>query len=457
MATPTSNSIGFTNFNPGLFPAVAPLLDGAKWGGAVGTGVTLSYSFPVGTSWWATNYSTLQEQQSMYNLTAAHKVAVTQALAVWASVSNVGFVQYVDTSTTVGEMRFGFSDHVSANAAAHAYSPGGSPVAGDVWFNPDTFYDSTAKGGFFFSTILHEIGHALGLNHSFNMPAARDNYFYSIMSYTASPWSSDGDNYASFYPTTPMYDDLRAIHAIYGLDTTTNTGNNLYNFTGARFFMTVYDAGGTDQFIYSGTLGCTINLNPGTFSAVSGAIFFSGGVSSRSTVCIGPNTVIENATGGNLADSLIGNSAGNILNGRGGRDNLFGGGGIDRLIGGPGADSLRGDGGTDYFDFNAVGEIGLAAGGRDIVRDFSLIDDYLDFTTIDANPFTALNDAFILFLPPSATFGGARGEMRWYQYNPAGTANDRTFVIGDINGDRVADFRLEIIGLHTLRDIDILQ
>ena len=71
-----------------------------------------------------------------------------------------------------------------------------------------------------FLTILHELGHALGLKHPFEapnpIPAALDNYFYSIMSYTASPYSAHGNNYASFYPTTPMYYDLLALQGMYG-------------------------------------------------------------------------------------------------------------------------------------------------------------------------------------------------------------------------------------------------
>ncbi len=464
LASPTVNSVPTTSFSPFLFAGISSLLEGDKWGGAVGTGVTLTYSFPGATTWWDAPYGDYNEPDNYYSMTAAEQNTVKLALGAWTAVSNVAFTQVADTETTVGELRFAFTDNLDPNSAAHAYFPSNYPEAGDVWFGADTIGESLAKGGFFYLTIMHEIGHALGLNHSFDMPAARDNYFYSIMSYTASPWSSDGDNYASFYPTTPMYDDLRAIHAIYGRDMTTNAGNTVYTFSGGRYFQTIYDAGGNDQIVYSGGLGCSINLNPGTFSVLSASIFFSGGVTNRATVCIGPNTIIENATGGNLADTLTGNAAANVLNGRGGNDFLRGYAGNDvllgelgndTLVGGLGADSLRGGAGADTFDFNTVSEIGFNAGARDIVRDFSLVDDYLDFTTIDANPFTAANDAFHLFLTPSSVFGGTRGEMHWYRANPDGTV--RTFVIGDVNGDSVADFRLELIGAYTLRDIDILQ
>ena len=57
------------------------------------------------------------------------------------------------------------------------------------------------------------------------------------------------------------------------------------------------------------------DLRPGKFSTLSAPITFEDDTTTRSTVCIGPNTIIETAIGGSGSDTLIGNSADNILKG----------------------------------------------------------------------------------------------------------------------------------------------
>ena len=59
---------------------------------------------------------------------------------------------------------------------------------------------------------------------------------------------------------------------------------------------------------------------------------------------------IENATGGNGNDILIGSNATNILSGGAGNDALYGAYGNDTLLGGAGNDVLRGDGGADVLN-----------------------------------------------------------------------------------------------------------
>ncbi len=69
------------------------------------------------------------------------------------------------------------------------------------------------------------------------------------MSYTAAPFSSAEDNYASFYPTTLMYDDLQAIQRIYGRNLSHNAGNTTHSFRndGTLYWQTIDDAGGIDS------------------------------------------------------------------------------------------------------------------------------------------------------------------------------------------------------------------
>ena len=354
MSTPTTNSVPRTFINTALLGVGRYVGHGEKWGGGLGTGVTLTFSFP-NLGYWSTSPAYgdgTKEYQSMYAMNSYEQAAAKSAMAVWSHFANINFVQTSDTQTNVGDIRFALSTKLPTGTAAWAYYPSTNPAGGDVWFNTKYFNlgrNAINAGDYDYLTILHELGHALGLKHTFSTPNAAplsvDNYFYSIMAYTASPWSAHQKNYASFYPTTPMYYDLVAIEALYG-QRSYNTGNNAYVFyDGVKYWQAINDTGGSDYIQYVGAENVTINLNPGTFSTLSEAIQFQkaggGYVYSKATVTIGPNVWIESAVGGNGNDTLIGNNYGNGLYGQNGNDLLIGNFGNDYLSTGIGYDTVR--------------------------------------------------------------------------------------------------------------------
>jgi Ca2+-binding RTX toxin-like protein len=364
MATPTTNTVPVTFFAPTLTGLGRFVADGEKWGGALHTGVTLTYSFPTGTAYHDPSYPG-NEWNSWFSLGGLERSAVITALGTGTHFANVNFVPSADNSMTVGELRFAYSNTLGSGEAAHAYFPHTDPSAGDVWFNSSNFNTDRAAiplGSYDFLAILHEIGHALGLKHSFATPnpiaASLDNYFNSIMSYTASPFSLHGDNYASFYPTTPMYYDLLAIEAIYGQRAVATGATNYVFNDGTHYWQAINDTGGYDTIIYNGVEAVSVNLNPGTFSTLSERIAFNGG-SSKATVTIGPNVLIEAVRSGSGNDTLTGNAGYNSLNGAAGNDFLQGLGGNDTLTGGPGG---------DIFFFNTTPN---ATTNRDIVADYN--------------------------------------------------------------------------------------
>lgn len=368
MATPYVNSVGVTYVDPATIGLGRYVWDGYKWDDGGASSVVLTFSFPTGTAYHDSSF-TGNEWSSFSSLDGPEQSAVAIALGTWSRFANVSFVQSADNSTTVGELRFAQSNALGSAEAAHAYFPWTDPSAGDVWFNPRQFNTDgggVPLGSYDFFAVLHEIGHALGLKHPFELPnaipAALDNNFYTIMSYTASPYSAHGDNYASFYPTTPMYYDLLAIEAIYG-QRAYATGNTNYVFNdGTRYWQAINDTGGYDTILYNGVEPVSISLNPGAFSTLSEPIVFNGG-SSKGTVTIGPNVVIEAARGGNGNDTLTGNTSYNSLNGAAGNDFLQGLGGNDTLTGGPG---------NDIFFFNTTPN---SLTNRDIVADYNVAQD----------------------------------------------------------------------------------
>lgn len=509
MATPTSNGMSDYSFDPSGVGGAPYLLWGTKWGGALGTGATLSYSFPTDTANFIGDYS--DEWDAWFSLSSQEREAVRDVLATWDDYANIGFYEVFDNEFEVGDLRFTLTGNVDPGSAAHAYFPGGHPSAGDVWFGIDSFNTDSdvavPRGSFDYHTILHEVGHALGLKHPFSggdtIDPQFDNYFYTVMSYTASPWSDLEDSEASFYPTTPMYLDLLALQALYGPNTTINTGDTVYTYyEGNYYWEAINDAGGFDTIVYVGGQDSVIDLSPGAFSELSDDITFSGGTTSRSTVTIGPGVRIEGAKGGGGNDTILGNGSGNLLRGsqgddrlegyRGsdrlkggsGGDKLVGAKGKDKLVGGSGEDRLQGSKGADYLSAGAqddvlrgskgddrlvagIGEDRLFGGAdRDVflfrkvahssenagitaIRDLRRKqDDRVDLKRIDADETSGGNQAFD-FIGTNG-FSGEAGELR-YSGSGGGVR-----VYGDVDGDRSADFVLDLNRLARVKADDFV-
>jgi serralysin len=84
-----------------------------------------------------------------------------------------------------------------------------------------------------------------------------------------------------------------------------------------------------------------------------------------------------------------------------------------------------------------------------------LVDD-IDLATIDANGSASGNAAFRFLATEGAAFTGVAGQLHWFQVNAPGTANDRTIIEGDTDGNRVADFQIQLTGLKTLTAEDFV-
>lgn len=139
-------------------------------------------------------------------------------------------------------------------------------------------------------------------------------------------------------------------------------------------------------------------------------------------------------TGNGLDNLILGHTGNNVLKGLAGNDVLVGGQGVDLMTGGSG---------LDIFRFEALSDSGVGKGNRDQIQDFSLLNDKIDLSMIDAD--TTVNgegDAAFAW-KGSAGFSGIAGELH------SVSAGRRTRIEGDLNGDAVADFQIELVGtLH---------
>ncbi len=139
----------------------------------------------------------------------------------------------------------------------------------------------------------------------------------------------------------------------------------------------------------------------------------------------------DTLTTGNGSDVLRGNLGFDTFVGGAGRDHLFGGGGQDILQGGLGIDVLIGGAAADVFIFATTDEAGRWA-RHDQIRDFEQGVDQIDVSGIDAN-LNLLGNQFFHFMG-SAAFSGTEAELRFAH----------GIVSGDVDGDGIADFRIEI-------------
>ncbi|MCV3735652.1 M10 family metallopeptidase C-terminal domain-containing protein (plasmid) [Rhizobium sp. TRM96647] len=382
MATPNSNSVSARFFDAASTGAAKYLLSGSKWGGALGSGVTLTYSYYEGNpsdptyldGYWSNSYPGFIDTSRADSLNGGAASADpwirewnNEALKAWSKSANVTFKKVVDTPSRVGELRFSEINNLRDASGTHvdglAFFPNNSPNAGDIWYDEHLFIDtatglyvphdrSLMKGSEVYFVMLHEIGHALGLKHPHEgtrMPSQYDSIMHTVMSYNKNLPGVTG-SLLQFFPTTPMYFDLLSIKELYGARKV-NKGNTTYSYDeGKKYFETIDDSGGYDKIVYNGSKFAWIRLTPGEFSTLSENIAGAGEM--RNSVTIGPGVVIEAAVGGSANDRLDGNSADNTLNGRGGDD------------------IMQGGSGNDIYIVNSAGDqtIELARGGTDTVR-----------------------------------------------------------------------------------------
>ncbi|MGC1497940.1 MAG: M10 family metallopeptidase C-terminal domain-containing protein [Sulfitobacter sp.] len=336
----------------------------ASWASTPATGVTVTWSIRAsGDS---------PDGETFVAPSAAQVSAIEDIMDYFEGITGLTFTQdNAGGTSNNATMVFGA---YSANdgSGAYAYYPGSTAAgqnAGDVWLNNNSVSTSSLQfGSYSYFTILHEIGHALGLAHPGDYNAApgvsityganaqftQDTHQYTVMSYF-----DEGNTTTSVggYPDTLMLYDYLALHQQYGASMSFHSGDTTYGFNatvgGAYNFnintnplLTLWDGNGNDTLDLSGySMAQIISLVAGEFSSV-------GGYAENMSIAIG--AVIENVIGGSGNDEIIGNDVAN---------NIQGGGGSDTIIGSAGADTLVGDDGIDTVSYvDAASSVGVRLG-----------------------------------------------------------------------------------------------
>lgn len=162
----------------------------------------------------------------------------------------------------------------------------------------------------------------------------------------------------------------------------------------------------------------TLNLNETRYANIE-----NGYLSGTATINLGGSAV---------NNVLVGNSAANAIYGLGGRDVMQGGGGADKFV---------------YLN---ASDTGTTAATRDLIQDFTPGSDKIDLGAIDANGADAGDGTFSFQAASGAAFTGVVGQLHFL------TSGANTIVEGDINGDKIADFQIELTGLKALQAIDFV-
>jgi serralysin len=394
------------------------LLSGVRWASGI-----LTYSFPSSASFYGANYSPDNELGTFSAVNATQQSAARAILATYAAVANLTFTPVVESATSHGTLRFAMS---GAPGTAWGYYPSNDAkgVGGDVWLNK-TSYNNPVLGTYAWMTIIHEIGHALGLKHGHEaaggfpaLPANHDSVEYSVMTYRA--YVGDplaGGGYAleqTSYPQTLMMDDIAALQFMYGPNFTTNAGNTVYSWNpttgeesvngvgqgrpgGNHILETVWDGGGTDTYDFSNyATNLVVDLGPGGWTTTSAAQLSrldyydgnthlaAGNIASALLYAGDARSLIENAKGGGGNDAITGNLAANLLEGLTGNDTLDGGAGADTLLAGAGNDRLIGGSGDDSIDGGAGDDTAVFTGTRASYT-VALAGDHFDLMGPDAH------------------------------------------------------------------------
>lgn len=152
-------------------------------------------------------------------------------------------------------------------------------------------------------------------------------------------------------------------------------------------------------------------------------------------------------SGNTLANAITGGDGNDALTGLAGNDTLRGGAGDDLLRGGTGVDLLYGGDGADSFIFATRTEAGTTS-APDVIADFTRGEDHIDLTLMDSNSVARYRQAFAGDLVDA--FSGVAGELR------VSAVDGGVLVACDLNGDKVAEFAVKVLGVDTLTADDFL-
>jgi Ca2+-binding RTX toxin-like protein/glycosyltransferase involved in cell wall biosynthesis len=499
------------------------LLGGDYWNGIEVTGapVIVTYSFPTSAPAYDANTPgfTSATAGTFQAFTPAEQAQTDQALGEWSAASGLIFIQVAPGQGDINFQNVDFSTTVYGGAGGVGFYPFGAQnffsfpnfttdldSSGDVFMNSQYLSGGTVNYG----TLLHEIGHAIGLKHptevvddtiagvDHDQVLSADDPSLTIMA-TTEDANTGADSHLKQL-------DMNAAAFIYGpagtggvytssasgansvsswsWDTTTQTltqtalktneevrgssvNDIIYGLSGDRLLgldgnNVLHGGGGNDSLyggpgsdtLYGGAGGDTFYVQSTTTNIIEGfnvhantvisSVSFTAPTNVYTLQVYGPGLT---ATANDQGDTLFGDGTyGTTLIGGAGSDYIVGGTGDDLIEGGTGPDLMYGGGGADTFVFKALTDAPVG-GNLTTIGDFTQGQDKIDLSGIKT---TGSDPGQPLTFIGSAPFTGQAGQVNEI------TSGTNTILEGDVNGDGIADFQIQLYGNYTLQASDLV-